>query len=79
MLVAEELQRRGRKDIKIVLIGEGKEKENLMKQALKGKITNIVFHKPVSKIKLTGANVRSKYWFTSSSQCSSLLPRDVSK
>lgn len=74
---AAELQRRGRVDIKIVLIGEGQTKERLVRRALKDGITNIIFHGAVSKIELTGlmseaniglqvlANVPAFYYGTS--------------
>ena len=74
---AKELKRRGRDDIKIVLVGEGQSKERLMRRALEDDITNIVFHKAVSKIELTGlmseahiglqvlANVPAFYYGTS--------------
>lgn len=74
---AKEIQRRGRDDIKILLIGEGQSKERLMRRALKDDITNIVFHGAVSKIELTGlmseaniglqvlANVPAFYYGTS--------------
>jgi len=51
---AEELQRRCRNDIKIVLVGEGQTKERLIRRAENDGITNIVFHGAVSKIELTG-------------------------
>lgn len=49
---AEELKKRGRKDIKLVLVGQGKLKENLQKRATRERLDNIIFHPPVNKAKL---------------------------
>lgn len=74
---AAELKRRGRQDIKILLIGDGKLKESLRERAAHEGLTNVVFHPPVSKIKLAGlmettdlglqilANVPAFYYGTS--------------
>ena len=51
---AVELQKRGRKDIKLVLIGQGKLKPDLERRAKELKLYNVVFHPPVSKQKLSG-------------------------
>lgn len=51
---ARELQTRGRYDIRIALIGQGREKENLKDRAKNEKITNVLFLDPVPKTKLVG-------------------------
>lgn len=51
---AAELKRRGREDIKCVLIGDGKLKAALMQRAADNGLDNVVFHDPVSKKKLAG-------------------------
>ncbi len=51
---ASELQKRGRKDIKLVFVGQGKLKDSLVERAAKEKLTNVVFHEPVNKAKLAG-------------------------
>ncbi len=50
--VAEELKRRGRNDIKLVLVGQGKLKQGLIEQAIAKQLDNIIFHDPVNKQKL---------------------------
>lgn len=74
---AAALKARGREDIRILLIGDGKLKPELMLRAQQEKLTNIVFHAPVSKTKLAGlmkatdvglqllANVPAFYYGTS--------------
>ncbi len=74
---AVELQNRGREDIKIVLIGDGKLKQDLQRQADQDGINNVFFHDPVPKTKLAGllksadiglqllANVEAFYYGTS--------------
>lgn len=74
---AAELQRRGRDDIKLLLIGQGKLKPTLQARAQREGLTNVVFHDPVNKAKLAGlmaatdlglqilANVPSFYYGTS--------------
>lgn len=74
---AKLLSERGRTDIKIVLIGEGKLKSALVERAKNEKIDNIIFHDPVGKAKLAGllqsadlgiqslANVPAFYYGTS--------------
>ena len=52
--VASELKKRGRNDIKLVLIGDGKLKPELMRSAAIKKLDNIVFEHPVSKKQLAG-------------------------
>jgi glycosyltransferase involved in cell wall biosynthesis len=52
--VAAELKRRGRDDIKIVLIGQGKTKRQLEQRVEREGLSNVVFHAPVSKERLAG-------------------------
>ncbi len=56
---ANELQVRGRQDIKIVLIGQGKLKPQLMNKAHQLQLTNIIFLDPVNKNKLSQLMVRA--------------------
>ena len=75
--VAVELQQRKREGIKLVLVGEGMQKEALQQRAIDLKLDNIIFHDPVSKTKLAGlmasadvglqilANVPAFYYGTS--------------
>jgi glycosyltransferase involved in cell wall biosynthesis len=51
---AELLQKRGRGDIKLLLIGDGKLKVCLMAEVHRRGIKNIVFHDPVPKRRLAG-------------------------
>ena len=51
---AKELKARGRLDIKIVLIGQGKLKQSLQERAKKEQLNNVIFHAPVNKAKLAG-------------------------
>lgn len=74
---AAELKRRGRDDIKIVLIGQGKLKPALMERAAREGLDSVVFHDPVNKVRLAGlmaatdlglqllANVPAFYYGTS--------------
>ena len=74
---AAELQRRGRTDIKMVLIGEGKLKPKLTRRAQDERLSNVIFHSPVDKTRLAGlmastdvglqilANVPAFYYGTS--------------
>lgn len=74
---AAELKRRGRDDIKILLIGQGKLKPGLMARAQRDGLDNVVFHDPVNKARLAGlmastdvglqilANVSAFYYGTS--------------
>ena len=74
---ALELKQRGRKDIKLLLIGSGKLKSELSTKADKDGLDNVVFHEPVSKSRLSGlmkstdlglqilANVPAFYYGTS--------------
>jgi glycosyltransferase involved in cell wall biosynthesis len=74
---AAELKRRGRGDIKLVLIGQGKLKAGLQARAARDGLDNVVFHDPVNKAKLAGlmaatnlglqtlANVPAFYYGTS--------------
>ena len=71
------LKRRGRDDIKILLIGQGKLKPALQARAKREGLDNVVFHDPVNKVKLAGlmastdvgmqilANVPAFYYGTS--------------
>ena len=75
--VAAELKHRGRDDIKLVLIGQGKLKAGLQARAAREQLDNVVFHDPVNKFKLAGlmaaadmglqilANVPAFYYGTS--------------
>lgn len=49
---AEVLQQRGRDDIKIVMVGQGKLKKELEDRSLKMGLNNITFHPPVNKQQL---------------------------
>jgi glycosyltransferase involved in cell wall biosynthesis len=51
---AGELKRRGREDVKFVLIGEGKLKGGLQARAKREGLGNVVFHDPVNKARLAG-------------------------
>lgn len=75
---AIELKRRGRDDIKLVLIGDGKLKASLRARAKREELTSVVlFHDPVNKARLAGlmaatdvglqclANVPAFYYGTS--------------
>lgn len=74
---AEVLKKRGRSDIKFLLIGSGKLKPALMAQAEREGLNNVVFHDPVRKSELAGlmratdigmqilANVPAFYYGTS--------------
>lgn len=75
--VAKELKRRGRNDIKLVLIGQGKLKPSLQTRATQLELDNVIFHEPVDKKTLAGlmasadlgmqllANVPAFYYGTS--------------
>ncbi len=52
--VATELQSRGRDDIKLVLVGQGKLKPQLETKVQELQLKNIIFHPPVNKHKLAG-------------------------
>ena len=74
---ASELKRRGREDIKLLLIGQGKLKPVLQARAEREGLDNVVFHEPVNKNRLAGlmaatdlglqilANVPAFYYGTS--------------
>ncbi|MFT4953627.1 MAG: glycosyltransferase involved in cell wall biosynthesis [Pseudoalteromonas tetraodonis] len=49
---AQELKKRGREDIKLVFVGQGKLKETLQKRAELEGLDNVIFHAPVNKSKL---------------------------
>lgn len=51
---AAELKRRGRGDIKLVLVGDGMFKPELEQRARRESLDNVVFHPPVNKLKLAG-------------------------
>ncbi len=75
--VAQLLRERGRRDIKIALIGEGKCKPALQSRAQRLELGNLIFLDPVNKVKLAGlmagaqlglqilANVPAFYYGTS--------------
>jgi glycosyltransferase involved in cell wall biosynthesis len=54
LAAAQVLKERGRPDIKILLVGDGKEKPALVAQATELSLTNVVFHDRVAKQELTG-------------------------
>lgn len=74
---AEVLKGRGRDDIKLLLIGDGKQKPALKADAERRNLTNVIFHDPVKKKRLVGllagsdlgmqilANVPAFYYGTS--------------
>lgn len=74
---AAELKRRGRGDIKLLLVGQGKLKASLQERAAREGLSNVVFHNPVNKSRLAGlmaatdlglqilANVPAFYYGTS--------------
>jgi glycosyltransferase involved in cell wall biosynthesis len=74
---AAELKRRGRDDIKLLLIGQGKLKPFLQARAEREGLRNVIFHDPVNKARLAGllaatdlglqvlANVPAFYYGTS--------------
>jgi len=74
---AAELKKRNRIDIKLVLVGHGKLKMQLVKRAKKEGLDNVIFHDPVNKKRLAGlmatadiglqilANVPAFYYGTS--------------
>lgn len=74
---AAELKRRGRDDIKLLLIGQGKLKVELQARVLREGLNNVVFHEAVNKTRLAGlmaatdvglqilANVPAFYYGTS--------------
>lgn len=51
---AVELKRRGRSDIKLVLVGDGMLKLRLQERAAREELANVVFLDPIPKVKLTG-------------------------
>lgn len=51
---AAELKRRGRTDIKLLLIGQGKLKPALMARARLEQLDNVIFNEPINKQKLSG-------------------------
>lgn len=48
------LQARGRMDITLLLVGDGKMKPKLQERAEKASLTNLLFHAPVNKARLVG-------------------------
>ena len=67
---AAELKRRGRDDIKLLLIGNGKLKPMLQERAAREGLKNVVFHDPVDKICLAGLMAASDVGL----QCLSNVP-----
>jgi glycosyltransferase involved in cell wall biosynthesis len=71
------LKRRGRDDVKLLLIGQGKSKSELQQRARVEGLHNVIFHDPVNKARLAGlmkgadvglqilANVKEFYFGTS--------------
>jgi glycosyltransferase involved in cell wall biosynthesis len=51
---AAELKKRGRDDIRILLIGDGKLKPQLQARGAREGLSNVLFHPPVGKLKLSG-------------------------
>lgn len=51
---AGELKRRGRADVKLVLIGQGKLKASLQERAARENLDNVIFCSPVPKARLAG-------------------------
>lgn len=51
---AAELKRRGRDDIKLVLVGDGMLKPGLRARAEREQLSNVIFHDPVDKARLAG-------------------------
>jgi len=51
---AAELKQRRREDIRLLLIGDGMQKSRLQKRAQSERLSNVVFHDPVPKIRLAG-------------------------
>lgn len=51
---AAQLKARGRDDVKIVLIGDGREKPRLIARAAAEGLSNVLFHHPVPKARLSG-------------------------
>lgn len=74
---AVELKKRQRTDIKLVLVGDGMQKQALVERAIELQLDNVIFHNPVNKAKLAGlmasadiglqilANVPAFYYGTS--------------
>jgi len=74
---AAELKKRNRSDIKLVLVGQGKLKPQLVERAKQEGLDNVIFHDPVNKNRLAGlmasadlglqilANVPAFYYGTS--------------
>ena len=74
---AVELKHRQRTDIKLVLVGDGMQKQALVERAIELQLDNVIFHNPVNKAKLAGlmasadiglqilANVPAFYYGTS--------------
>lgn len=52
--VARVLKARGRADVKLLLIGEGKVKQSLQRHAAEEQLDNLIFHAPVNKERLAG-------------------------
>lgn len=56
---ALELKRRGRGDIKLLLIGQGKLKPALQRRAAREGLEQVIFHEPVGKARLAGLMARA--------------------
>lgn len=56
---AVELKKRGRSDIKLLLIGCGKLKASLQARAQREALDSVIFHDPVSKLRLAGLMARA--------------------
>lgn len=48
------LKKRKRNDIKLLLVGQGQQKERLQKRASDEQLDNVIFHSPVNKVRLAG-------------------------
>lgn len=57
--MAKELKNRNIKNIKVLLIGQGKLKPALMERATKEELDNVIFHPPVDKAKLAALMQRA--------------------
>ncbi len=56
---AQALKARGRDDIKLLLIGQGKEKQALIDDARSKRLSNVIFHPPVDKATLSRLMLRA--------------------
>ena len=74
---ATELKSRGRRDIKFLLVGQGKLKQALIKRAMKDNLDNVIFHDPIDK-KISGINGLHRYRDANLVKYTGLLLRDLS-